>query len=408
MAVYNHIVLPRDFNFLEAAGYFFAALKGGLASHDELRLHFVDRHSAKHESWRAVPRKSRDELADDVLVLIGGAADDLVCGANAVEPKYKKLSERLRTESALDARPAPDAKTIHPTVRARLPEFVLGTLLGEITDQARAGLLRDVTTLLWNAADLLARDESADVLEMGRLIKTYASRLPTKKAAHEEQRRLDIMTLRACMAIELARRDNREAEADAARAKVSRRNILALGALPDGEGAFVLRRDVLVVWGESNEDGFVRAVRAMHRDAGLVVQLTKRGGRVLVVLDEGLAPEVRGKRAGGLAHVAAILRNADAMVRHRGEDGYRLRATRLVSERGLQAPPGSEPVFTMSHTGNAVGNLDPSLPRSVLSGEAIAECILAVLDPENELLHGIKTRGGKFCLSDLSAACIPR
>jgi hypothetical protein len=280
----------------------------------------------------------------------------------------------------------PDPATIAPDVRFRLPEFVQGSMFRLAADDldGRRALLEETLVLLERGARILAENPDADPFAFGTLLRATPA---------SESGALSRAGLQAFAAVQREILSERRAREDLTRAKIETLPVVGARLDPDGRVVFT-RREAEVVWVWSNEECLVRVARAAGAD--VVVQFRRSEHRVLIVARD---------RVGGLAHVAAMLRNADAFRR----SGTPPEQSTEACLPGLNGPGGSEPVFRLEESGDVVGNFDVALPKSALRGAELERAIRAVLVAGQPLAERaeIDPELGAVSARTLAAACRP-
>lgn len=368
--MFTHLVFPLDFELWDVADYCLATRmrESEFVPESERRFQFVDRHSRNHSTWKLVPRAG-DEIVPEALGIKLGLPSDIQNWSDlAVRPELEPLFLRLNEESER-------FNKRNGSVRRRLPEFVLGAhrVFASNDQTARAELVRAISQLFAAASRVVAANPAADVFDFDK-----AMALAGRELSLPTRERLSTLAARAFNALEVERRSEEAAKRDLKRAKWERIRLLVVG-IEDGEVKFGVRDNASVVWAWSNEPTLVTVAR--REGADLVVQFPRSENRVLVSLRETLGPVVGpNRRTGGLLHVAAILRYAEASRRLGVDPEY---SSALLESGLVAADPNTPAVFGLSESGNLFGNLDERLPRSYFTAEQLQNLIRLALAYED-------------------------
>ncbi len=369
--MFTQIVFPLDFELWDVADYCLATRmrESEFVPESERRFRFVDRYSQNHPTWELVPRLD-GAIAPEALGIKLDLPSDIKkwTDLSTTPPELEPLVLRLKEEAErFDQRSG--------SVRRRLPELICGAhcVFAPNDQAARAELINTTCQLLAAAGPIAAADPAVDVFDFDK-----AMALSGRALAPATRERLQTLAVRAFNALEVERRSEEAAKRDLKRAKWERIRLLVVG-IEDGEVKFGVRDNASVVWAWSNEPTLVTVAR--REGADLVVQFPRSENRVLVSLRETLGPVVGpNRRTGGLLHVAAILRYAEASRRLGVDPEY---SSALLEDGLVAADPNTPAVFGLSESGNLFGNLDERLPRSYFTAEQLQNLIRLALAYED-------------------------
>lgn len=376
----KHLVFDVRFRIEDVLEYVRLSAGDPALGIDNVTVHFVHLREPDHPTWRAVPRVANGALHPDVVVIHGDAKD------------WPLLQSERK----------PEPNSAHPHVVARLPEVVCGRVLGCASDNQGELLvvLKDTIALLTTAAALKEKQPSVDSFD-AHLLLAASCPTPLHRRQYEGMR---YVFARALLTLECVRASEERARGALAKAKTETIPFLAFGL---GEDGFVQIQvqDAQVVWVVSDEECCGRLARE-ERGADVVVQRDVGGHRVLVIARDRLGPTgTRQQHLGTLLAVAASLRNAEAVARRGGspfapsEDACAAGNVRLGGVHG---------VFTLSISGDVVGNWGKGAPWSTLPWSTIETCIRSVIDATSSLARkAVLDDQGRIHTAALAAACMP-